>query len=66
MAMVYMTHPQHGAEIAYTGDEVARLKKAGWTERATACEEERAPVITEAQRDTLHLKRRPGRPRKAA
>jgi hypothetical protein len=59
MAIIYMSHPVHGAKVATMELEAVYDEENGWTRYTldTPTEEEVAPVV-----NTLEVKRRRGRP----
>jgi hypothetical protein len=59
MAVIYMSHPVHGAKVATMDLEAEADEKNGWTRYTldTPAVEEAAPVVNE-----LEVKRRRGRP----
>ena len=70
MALIYMTHPQHGMHIVYSEDDQKACEKEGWSVHGPT--PPGVSVVTVAAsadvpRETLHLpKRKAGRPRKVA
>lgn len=69
MAVIRMSHPDHGYDIAYSNADVKRMKENGWSvqtkeqwekiladKRGESVEEEDAPVVE---------KKKPGRKPKA-
>ena len=58
MAVIYMSHPVHGAKVATMEEEAVFDEKNGWTRYTLDTPiEEVAPVV-----NTLEVKRRRGRP----
>ena len=58
MAVIYMSHPVHGAKVATMEEEAIYDEKNGWTRYTLDTPvEEVAPVV-----NTLEVKRRRGRP----
>jgi hypothetical protein len=59
MAVIYMSHPVHGAKVSIMEEEAIFDEQNGWTRYTldTPTEEEVAPVV-----NTLEVKRRRGRP----
>ena len=58
MAIIYMSHPVHGAKVATMELEAVYDETNGWTRYTLdTSEEEVAPVV-----NTLEVKRRRGRP----
>jgi hypothetical protein len=58
MAIIYMSHPVHGAKVATMELEAVYDEENGWTRYTLDTpEEEVAPVV-----NTLEVKRRRGRP----
>jgi len=60
MAIIYMSHPVHGAKVATMELEAVYDEENGWTRYTLdtpVIEEEAAPVV-----NTLEVKRRRGRP----
>ena len=58
MAVIYMSHPFHGAKVAIMEEEAIFDEQNGWTRYTLDTpEEEVAPVV-----NTLEVKRRRGRP----
>ena len=58
MAVIYMSHPVHGAKVATMEEEAIFDEKNGWTRYTLDTPiEEVAPVV-----NTLEVKRRRGRP----
>ena len=59
MAVIYMSHPVHGAKVATMDLEAEADEKNGWTRYTldTPAVEAAAPVVNE-----LEVKRRRGRP----
>ena len=58
MAIIYMSHPVHGAKVATMELEAVYDETNGWTRYTLdTLEEEVAPVV-----NTLEVKRRRGRP----
>ena len=72
MALIYMTHPQHGVHIVYSEDDQKACEKEGWsvhgpTPPGREPRAAEAAHVADVPRETLHLpKRKAGRPRKAA
>jgi hypothetical protein len=64
MSVHFMVHDQHGAHVAYSLEDVEKLKACGWRLREMpAASDAAAPA--ESAVETLHLpKRGPGRPAK--
>ncbi len=57
MAVIYMSHPIHGAKVATMELEAEEDEKNGWTRYTLDTPVEAAPVANE-----LEVKRRRGRP----
>jgi hypothetical protein len=60
MAIIYMSHPVHGAKVATMELEAVYDEENGWTRYTLdtpVIEEEAAPVV-----NTLEVKRKRGRP----
>jgi hypothetical protein len=57
MAIIYMSHPVHGAKVATMELEAVDDEKNGWTRYTLDTPVEAAPVANE-----LEVKRRRGRP----
>jgi len=57
MAIIYMSHPVHGAKVATMELEAVYDEENGWTRYTLDTPEEVAPVV-----NTLEVKRRRGRP----
>jgi len=57
MAVIYMSHPLHGAKVAIMEEEAIFDEQNGWTRYTLDTPIEAAPVV-----NTLEVKRRRGRP----
>jgi hypothetical protein len=57
MAIIYMSHPVHGAKVATMELEAVYDEENGWTRYTLDTPIEAAPVV-----NTLEVKRRRGRP----
>ena len=57
MAVIYMSHPVHGAKVATMEEEAIFDEQNGWTRYTLDTPIEVAPVV-----NTLEVKRRRGRP----
>jgi hypothetical protein len=57
MAIIYMSHPVHGAKVATMELEAVYDEQNGWTRYTLDTPIEAAPVV-----NTLEVKRRRGRP----
>ena len=57
MAVIYMSHPLHGAKVAIMEEEAIFDEQNGWTRYTLDTPIEVAPVV-----NTLEVKRRRGRP----
>ena len=57
MAVIYMSHPVHGAKVATMELEAELDEQNGWTRYTLDTPIEAAPVV-----NTLEVKRRRGRP----
>jgi len=57
MAVIYMSHPVHGAKVSIMEEEAIFDEQNGWTRYTLDTPIEVAPVV-----NTLEVKRRRGRP----
>jgi hypothetical protein len=57
MAVIYMSHPVHGAKVSIMEEEAVFDEQNGWTRYTLDTPIEVAPVV-----NTLEVKRRRGRP----
>jgi len=57
MAVIYMSHPVHGAKVSIMEEEAVFDEQNGWTRYTLDTPIEAAPVV-----NTLEVKRRRGRP----
>jgi hypothetical protein len=57
MAIIYMSHPVHGAKVAIMEEEAIFDEQNGWTRYTLDTPIEAAPIV-----NTLEVKRRRGRP----
>ena len=57
MAVIYMSHPVHGAKVSIMEEEAVFDEQNGWTRYTLDTPEEVALVV-----NTLEVKRRRGRP----
>jgi len=58
---IYLRHPRHGTKIATLELEAKYDEKSGWVRYNPSTPEQAAPVVNH-----LEVKRKPGRPAKAA
>ena len=65
MPVIRMSHPEHGVAYASTEDEALGNEANGWVRDSGAPVEPRPAVFAEeVPRETVIVKRGPGRPRK--